>query len=145
MKSSGLEVICAEVIECEAEKIKQAVIRVERLCVRAVDTQILRKYVEKLAELLLRLLAIFDVDHVSGSAGDTLEACVLAQVLLGKGARPSFPHILHQSSLRNGALAFARGPAIHCRITPIVEKRHQAIALKFRKLNQVVLVIRLQH
>src|SRR5215472_10777953 len=112
MKSSGLEVICAEVIECEAEKIKQAVIRVERLCVRAVDTQILRKYVEKLAEFPLRLLAIFDVDHVSGSAGDTLEACVLAHVLLGKGVRPSFPHILHHSSLKKEAVAAPVGSAI---------------------------------
>src|SRR5262249_11930810 len=111
-------------------------IRVEGLGVRAVDTQILRKYVEKLAEFLLRLVAIFDVDHVSGSAGDTLEACVLAQVLLGKGGRPSFPHILHQSSLKNGALAAPVAPATHCRITPIVERRHRAIVLKFRKFNK---------
>src|SRR5262249_2838158 len=105
MKRSGLKVIGPEVIECEAEKIKQAVIRVERFRLRTVDTQILRKYVQKLAEFLLRLLAIFDVDHVSGSAGDTLEACVFAQVLLGKGVRPSFPHVLHHSSPKKGALA----------------------------------------
>src|SRR5262249_9898337 len=129
MKRSGLKVIGPEVIECEAEKIKQAVIRVERLGVRAVDTQILRKYVEKLAEFLLRLLAIFDVDHVSGSAGDTLEACVLAQVLLGKGRRPSFPHILHQSSLKNGALAPPVPPALHCRLTTIAESGHRAVVL----------------
>jgi hypothetical protein len=71
-------------------------------------------------------------------------------VLLGKGVRPSFSHILHQSSLKKGALtapvAFATTVGLHqCRITPIVDNRHQALRLSFVNFNQRILEIRLQH
>jgi hypothetical protein len=93
MESSGLKIIGPEVIERETKKIKQAVIRVERPLVSAIDTQILGKDVEKLAEFLLCLLAIFKADHVHVPATDTPKrGCVLLGVSFlrsfapGKGA-----------------------------------------------------------
>lgn len=54
--------------------LKQAVIGVEGFLIGTVDTQVLRKDVEKRAEFLLGLIAIFNVDHVCCVAGNTVEA-----------------------------------------------------------------------
>lgn len=90
--------------------LKQAVIGVEGFLIGTVDTLILRKDVEKLAEFLLGLIAIFNVDHVccvGREHGRSMAS--FAKTLFEKGAGPSFSHISHRQS-GSGSAGLLRQP-----------------------------------